>query len=198
MGQDEFRNEVRRRPGGRSTRVRTAVLQAALEALAELGPGGVTMSEIARRAGVHATSIQRRWGTTENVMLDALLDRSQEQLPIPDTGSLRGDMIALAQATAAYLATPLGIALARAMAVADDDPAIGSGRAEFWKTRYHAASVMIDRAVARNELAPETNPWVALEMLIAPLHFRALLVRQPVDDLQITQIVDTLLRGLTR
>jgi len=51
-------------------------LHAALEAMAEHGAGGVTISEIARRAGVHATSVQRRWGTTENVMLDAMLTRS--------------------------------------------------------------------------------------------------------------------------
>ncbi|WP_435590231.1 TetR/AcrR family transcriptional regulator [Nocardia sp. bgisy118] len=196
MSQDELGDEVRRRPGGRSARVRTAVLQATLEVLAEHGPGGVTMSDIARRAGVHATSIQRRWGTTENVVLDALLERSEELLPVPDTGSLRGDMIALARAVEAYLATPLGTALARAMAVADDDPATAGGRSEFWKARYHAASVIFDRAAARDELAPGADPWIALEMLIAPLHFRALLVRRPVDDQLIAQMVDTLLRGL--
>jgi len=58
------------------------VLHAALEAMAEHGAGRVTISEIARRARVHATSIQRRWGTTENVMLDAMLTRGQEQLPV--------------------------------------------------------------------------------------------------------------------
>jgi AcrR family transcriptional regulator len=102
---DEVHKDVRRRPGGRSARVRAAVLYAALEAMAEHGPS-VTISEIARRAGVHATSIQRRWGTTENVIRDAMLTRSQEELPVPDTGTLRGDLMAFARLIAAYLATP--------------------------------------------------------------------------------------------
>src|ERR1700746_3408253 len=125
---DEMRKEVQRRPGVRSARVRAAVLQAALEAMAEHGPGGVTISEIARRAGVHATSVQRRWGTAENVMLDAMLTRSQDELPIPDTGTLRGDLIAFARLIAAYLATPLGAALQRMMAVTEDDPELADGR----------------------------------------------------------------------
>ena len=116
--------QVRRRTGGRSARVRGAVLQAALEAMAEHGLDGVTISEIARRAGVHATSIQRRWGSRENVALDAMLTYSQEKLPIPDTGSLRSDLIAFARSIAAYLDTPLGEALARTMAATDDDPAL--------------------------------------------------------------------------
>jgi AcrR family transcriptional regulator len=193
---DVVRQEVQRRPGGRSARVRAAVLQATLEAMAEHGPGGVTISEIARRAGVHATSVQRRWGTAENVMLDAMLTRSQDELPVPDTGTLRGDLIAFARLIAAYLATPLGAALQRMMAVTEDDPELADGRTRFWRTRYDAAQVMIARAIERNELAAGTDPALALELLVAPLHFRTLLIRQPLDDSLIEQAVDTLLRGL--
>jgi AcrR family transcriptional regulator len=193
---DVVRQEVQRRPGGRSARVRAAVLQATLEAMAEHGPGGVTISEIARRAGVHATSVQRRWGTAENVMLDAMLTRSQDELPVPDTGTLRGDLIAFARLIAAYLATPLGAALQRMMAVTEDDPELADGRTRFWRTRYDAAQVMIARAIERNELAAGTDPALALELLVAPLHFRTLLIRQPLDESLIEQVVDTLLRGL--
>jgi len=171
-------------------------LHAALEAMAEHGAGGVTISEIARRAGVHATSVQRRWGTTENVMLDGMLTRSQEHLPVPDTGTLRGDLIAFARLIAAYLATPLGAALARTMAVAEDDAKAAEGRIRFWRTRYDVAQVMIDRAIERNEVAAGTDPSLALELLVAPLHFRTLLIRHPIDDNLIGQVVDTLLRGL--
>jgi AcrR family transcriptional regulator len=193
---DEVRKEAQRRPGGRSARVRAAVLQAALEAMAEYGAGGVTISEIARRAGVHATSVQRRWGTAENVTLDAMLTRSQEELPVPDTGTLREDLIAFARLIAAYLATPLGTALSRTMAVAEDDPDMAEGRLQFWRARYDIARVMISRAIERRELAAGTDSQLALELLIAPLHFRALLTRQPIDDTMIEQVVDTLLRGL--
>jgi Tetracyclin repressor-like, C-terminal domain len=108
------------------------------------------------------------------------------------------DLIAFARLIAAYLATPLGAALAQTMAVAEDEPELADGRAAFWRTRYNAAQVMIDRAIERNELAAGTDSQLALELLVAPLHFRALLVRQPIDDSLIEQLVDTLLRGLAK
>ena len=196
MSSNEVQEQVRRRTGGRSARVRSAVLHATLQATAEHGPGGVTISEIARRAGVHATSIQRRWGSRENVILDAMLTYSQEKLPIPNTGALRDDLIAFARSITAYLATPLGEALARTMAATEDDPTLAAGRAQFWQARYGAARVIIDRAIDRLELAGGTDPVLALELLAAPLHFRKLLTGQPIDDNLVEHMVDTLIRGL--
>jgi len=191
----ETADQVRRRTGGRSARVRDAVLGAALQAMAEHGLGGVTISQIARGAGVHASSIQRRWGTRENVMLDALLTYSKEKLPIPDTGALRGDLVAFGRSIAGYLTTPLGEAVARTMAATDDDPTLGASRARFWQSRYDAARVIIDRAVDRAEVAADTDPELALELLVAPLHFRKLLTRQTVDDDFVDHLVGALMRG---
>jgi len=188
--------QVRRRTGGRSARVREAVLSAAIGALAEVGPRGVTMNEIARRAGVHATSIQRRWGSVEAVLLDAMLAYSDEELPIPDTGNLRGDLVAFAGLLVKYLTSPRGAALTRAMAVSEDDPVLADGRAQFWQARFQAARVLIDRAVERRELPADANAELALEQLVAPLHFRHLLTRQPIDDASIEWTVDLIVRGL--
>lgn len=188
--------EASRRPGGRSARVRADVLRSTLEALAENGASGLTVSEIARRSGVHATSIQRRWGTLQNLTLDALLTYSQEQLPVPDTGNLRDDMVALARLIAAYLNTPLGAALAHTMAAVEEDPNLAESRAQFWQTRYDVTRVIVDRAIDRHELTADTDHQMALELLVAPLHFRALLIRQPIEEDWIERMVDTLLHGL--
>ena len=198
MSQHEMRNEVARRPGGRSARVRADVLRSTLEALAEHGSGALTVSEIARRSGVHGTSIQRRWGVMQNLVLDALLTYSQEEVPTPDTGNLRDDLVALARLIAAYLDTPLGTALAQAMAAADDDLALADSRAEFWRARYAATRTIIDRAIDRHELAADADRQLGLELLVAPLHFRALLTRQPIDDDWIERMVDALLRGFAQ
>ncbi|WP_433194361.1 TetR/AcrR family transcriptional regulator [Nocardia sp. CA-107356] len=190
--------EVRRRTGGRSARVRQAVLDATLQLAAEHGPDAVSIGEVARLAGVHETSIYRRWGTREHVILDALLSYSSQQLPIPDTGTVRGDLLEFARSIAAYQAGPLGIALARAMAVAEDDSVLASNRAQFWQSRFDLARVIIDRGVARGELPETTDAAMALESLIAPVHFRALLTRQPVDEAFFARVVDQLLHGITR
>ena len=97
---------VRRRTGGRSARVREAVLKATLHAVAEHGADAVSISEIARQAEVHETSIYRRWPTKEHLVLDALLDYSEAKLPIPDTGTLRDDLVAFATEVTAYLDSP--------------------------------------------------------------------------------------------
>ncbi|MFD8810316.1 TetR-like C-terminal domain-containing protein [Streptomyces sp. NPDC059627] len=185
-----------RRPGGRSARVRADVLRSTLEALVEHGASGLTVSEIARRSGVHATSIQRRWGALQNLILDALLTYSQEQLPVPDTGSLRDDMVALARLIAAYLNTPLGAALAHAMAASEADPNLAENRTQFWQARYDATRIIVDRAIDRHELAADADHQLALELLVAPLHFRALLIRQPIEEDWIERMVDALLHGL--
>ena len=191
-------NEVARRPGGRSARIRADVLRSTLEALAEHGPDAVTVSEIARRSGVHATSIHRRWGQVQNLVLDALLANSKDRLPTPDTGNVRDDMVAFARLVVAYLDSPLGTALAHAMAAADDDPALADSRAQFWQARYDAPRTIIDRAIDRDELPADTDHQLALELLVAPPHFRALMMRQPSDDDWIERMVDVLLRGLVR
>jgi AcrR family transcriptional regulator len=187
---------VRRRTGGRSARVRGAVLKATLHAVAEHGADAVSIGEIARQAEVHETSIYRRWPTKEHLVLDALLDYSEAKLPIPDTGALRDDLVAFATAVTAYLESPLGRTLARSMAVAGDDDTLAAGRAQFWKSRLDLASAMIARAKDRGEVPTDLDAAAALELVIAPLHFRALLTRQPIDAHDIAQLVDALLTGL--
>jgi AcrR family transcriptional regulator len=198
MSQATSQTAGRRRTGGRSARVRQAVLQATVQTVAERGADAVNIAEIARQAGVHDTSIYRRWPTKEHLIFDSLLDYSVAQLPIPDTGSLRADLLAFASLIASYAATPIGQALLKAMAVTDDDAALAAGRAQFWQFRLDQARAMIDRAINRGELRADTDPALAIELLIAPLHFRLLLSRQPIDERISGQLIDLLLNGLAR
>lgn len=187
---------VRRRTGGRSARVREAVLRAALDVLTDDGPSGMSLNEIARRAGVHATSIQRRWGTTDAVLLDAMLANSQESVPVPDTGTVRADLAVFATSLALYLASERGAALTRAMATVVDDDSLAESRGRFWRARHDIARVVIDRAVDRGELPADTDTGLALEFLIAPLHLRHLLTREAIDERFIEQTVEILINGL--
>jgi AcrR family transcriptional regulator len=186
--------EVRRRPGGRSARVRQAVLDATLELLGEQGADTLAVSDIALRAGVHETSIYRRWGTRDDVIIDALLSNSEQLLPIPDTGSLRSDLVAFAASLDAYLNSALGGALARALV----SSGTGAMREQFWEGRYALASQMIIRAIERGEVPPSTDPQLALEALVGPIHFRTLLTGQPADEPFATRLVEMLLEGLGR
>lgn len=188
--------ETRRRPGGRSARVRASVLEATLELLLAHRLEGLKVSEIADRAGVHETSIYRRWGTRENLLIDALLDAT-EQLRVPDTGSLRDDLTAYARDLAEFLATPVGHALEHTLAVAGDDPDTRAARDRYWTSRSERSQQMVLRAVERGEVPDTVDSRLLIEMLVSPVHFRVLLTREPVDAAMRDQLVDALLRGVT-
>ncbi len=89
-----------KRPGGRSTRVREAVLRSALLELSEMGWASLSVERISERSGVHKTTIYRRWGSAERVALEALLERGSKGIPIPDSGDIRLDLMALGRSIA--------------------------------------------------------------------------------------------------
>jgi AcrR family transcriptional regulator len=73
-----------------------AILDAALALVAEVGYDRTTVDAIAHRAGVSKPTLYRRWphGKSE-LVADAIRERHAETSQIPDTGSLRGDLLAL-------------------------------------------------------------------------------------------------------
>jgi AcrR family transcriptional regulator len=191
-------SDVRRRPGGRSARVRRDVLDATVQLLIERGGEPLSIAEVASRSGVHETSIYRRWGTREKLVIDALLTHSAHELPTPDTGSLREDLAALERTLVAYVSTPLGLAQSRSLASPSDDPLVEEARAGFWQKRLEAAGVVVRRAIDRGEVPPTTDPRLIIEMLVAPIHFRTLMSHQPIEEPLAQQIADILIDGVGR
>jgi AcrR family transcriptional regulator len=192
----ESKETVQRRPGGRAARVREAVHSAVLDVVAEDGVDKVGIPEISRRAGVQDSSIYRRWGTRENLILDALLAASERTLPVRDTGTLHGDLTALATDLIEYLDAPLGRGLARALPFFTDSEEISAARKTFWETRYRATEVIISRAIDRGELPADTDAQIGIELLIAPIHFRNLLTHQQVDAEFAEQLATYVIRAL--
>ena len=189
-------SEVRRRPGGRSARVRSSVLAAALAVLVDHGVERFSIAEVATRAGVHETSIYRGWISRERLMIDALMAAGEEVLPIPDTGSLRDDLVRFASSIVVLLSSPLGRALDHAFAVATDDPAIVDACTSFFNKRFELASSIIRRAIERGDVAECADPALAIELLVAPLHFRYLLSHAPLNEDFAEQLAVLVISGL--
>lgn len=190
-------SDIRRRPGGRSSRVREAVFRATLEVISESGLSGLSIAEVAARADVHETSIYRRWRTTERLAVQALLDHSSNVLDVPDTGSIHGDLTELGQSLVRYAAEPLGQALERTMAASTDDEDSATTRSEFWETRRREVQVLVDRAKARNELPPHVESHRLIEIFVAPIHFRLLLTREPVDATYLSELARIAVAGVS-
>src|SRR5689334_16497704 len=77
----------------RSQEADRAILTATVELLAERGLAAMSIEEVAARAGVGKTTIYRRWPSKGLLALDAFVDSFREEQPLPDTGTLRGDLL---------------------------------------------------------------------------------------------------------
>jgi len=184
------------RTGGRSARVRAAVLRATLDALLAGQAGDLSVRDIAERAGVHETSIYRRWGTKANLVLDAVVSETQAAIPVPDTGSVRDDLVALLGSIAAFITTPVGEMLLR-LALSNDLPEDRTARERFWAECFTVGQTVLERAQARGELRPGLDYRLTIETLIGAIYVRRLLTREPIDGTLAEHVVDLILAGLT-
>jgi AcrR family transcriptional regulator len=149
--------------------------------LAEQGYAAVTVDGVADRAGVHKTTVYRRWATKEALVADALRERSRVAVPIPDTGSLLGDLTALARSVATNIGSAEGTKMARTLfAAAVTDPDVDRDVRAFWRERLELCKPITERAIGRGELAQGTDPRLVIQAVIGPLYVRLLLTGEPV------------------
>ncbi|MFJ1762432.1 TetR/AcrR family transcriptional regulator [Amycolatopsis sp. NPDC088138] len=177
------------RPGGRSARVRDAVHDAVVELLAA-GEIDATVPKIAERAGVNPTSVYRRWGSRDNLLLDAAVTRLRETSPIPDTGSLRGDLAGWADGVERAMRDRHGQILLRALVATmapEREPV------EYLRARGDDLQRTINAAAARGEAVPAVQD--VLDHVLAPLYLRVLF-RLPVEPGAGSRLVDRLLKTL--
>jgi AcrR family transcriptional regulator len=161
---------ARRRTGGRSARVVAAVHDAVNELVAQGNPRQVTVAEIADRAGVNPTSIYRRWGTLEALVLDVEAARLRVTSPIPDTGTLRGDLLAYATRVAKDLSRPGGLAFLQAvLSVSEEGDPLRSAPL---RDRGAQMQAMLDRARDRGE--PALDQTDVYDCVLAPIYLRTL------------------------
>jgi len=190
-------DRVRERPGGRSERVRSAVLSAARAELLEHGWDSFSHRATARRAGVDPATVYRRWPSRPRLAVDALLELAGRSVPVPDTGSLAEDLKAFLGSLHGTLENVGTLRLFHALSVATatDDEELRETVRAFWSARFEQGGAMIERATARGELPAGVNADRLLEQLVSPLYFRALVTGEPLDERLIEAQVALALRS---
>jgi AcrR family transcriptional regulator len=148
-----------------------------------------TIEEIAKRSGVQKTSIYRRWGTIEGVVLDAVQDRLQLEIPIPDTGFWRDDLLIFIREAIAFHRSPLGTMLTRMAVDAPDE-----FRGPYWRARFGHAAAILERGQARGEVSAEIDGRLVIELLTGPLYLRSLITGEPLEP----ELAERLLAVLDR
>jgi AcrR family transcriptional regulator len=174
------------------------VFEAALQVLQEQGYAFTSIAEIAKSAGVHETSIYRRWGTKESLLAEALLARAEEEIPVPDTGMLRSDLVQFLQELSVFFQSPLGKALMQLLVSAGDTTEMTSARQTYWRSRFALVKGIFEHAVQRGEISPSLDPHLLTELLIGPFYVRLLLTSEPLPVQLPEQIVDLVLHGIEK
>lgn len=139
--------------------------------LTETGPGGFTVADVARRADVNPTSIYRRWGSLEALILDVEAARLSDISPLPDTGTLRGDLLTYARFVAADIARPGRLAFLQALIGARE--LSGEQRSAPLLARAAELQEVLDRARDRGE--PARDFTAIVDCILAPIYLRNLL-----------------------
>jgi AcrR family transcriptional regulator len=104
---------VARRAGRpRSEEADIAILDAALDALVQDGYAGMSIEDIAARAGVGKATIYRRWSGKPEILVEALRRRACFEVPLPDTGDLRADLLTILRAVHANMTGVAGPVMA--------------------------------------------------------------------------------------
>ncbi|MFC9294001.1 TetR/AcrR family transcriptional regulator [Streptomyces sp. NPDC057011] len=174
--------------------MRRAVMDATVDLLTSEGLAATTVGAVARAAGVHETSVYRRWKTRENLIFDALATHTEEALPSPDTGSVREDLYELFTALTRFFDTPVGTALLL-LGTVREEGALEEGRRAYWRARLERAEALVRRGVDRGELAAGTDPHLVVEAITGPLLARVLLTGEPLDEAIAPRLVDLVLDG---
>lgn len=171
------------RPGGRSARVREAVLAATAAELSERGFAAMTIEDIATRSGVHKTTIYRRWSTLSQLVADAAVEVSATTVPIPDTGSIESDLREMARSIVALVTSESGGALVAALfSDAVRTPEVARLKREFYSARYELADIVVRRAVERGEISEKVSAADLLAAVAAPIYYRLLVADLAVDQ----------------
>ncbi len=181
----------------RAVEADAAILQAARELLGESGYEALTMAGVAARAGVAKSTLYRRWHGKAEVVFAAALH--PPELEPPDLGSLAADLAAVAAHIAGDLGQPAvaGALLGLMGEMAASPRLAGDLRGRFVAAERRLFATVLGRAAERGEVAPATDPDLALEVLLGRLLVRACFTGLPVTAAEGARTAVVLARGLT-
>ena len=182
MEQESRLDAATTRPGGRTAKVRAAVLAAAQEELTENGYAGLHLDKVATRAGVGRTTVYRRWGNPCGLLIDLLGELSDEWVRFEDTGSLEGDLRAMAGSLLTGLSQPqLWAVFESTIATATSDEVAAADLRSYYDRQITAGAVAVERAIERGELPVGTDGPAVVQAVTAPFYYRLLVRREPLD-----------------
>lgn len=179
-------------------RVTAAIRAAFFEELAAVGYGRMSVDSIVKRAGVSKAAVYRRWPSKHVMALTLISEVAVRGAPIPDTGSLRGDLVALLGGLCHALGHPLASKIIPAVvAEAHRHPELERVLRDTVEAPRRAnAAQIVHRAVLRGELPRDCDMEMALDLMAAPVYYRLLVRKRDLDAAGIERLADGLVAAL--
>jgi AcrR family transcriptional regulator len=176
----------------RGTELENAILDAAWDQLTAEGYEHFTIDTVAARAQTSKPVLYRRWKTREDLLRAVVRDRGAASArPAPDTGTLRGDLLALLtdantdrNPMAALVSSMLGSYFNKT------GPTVAELRKEFRGQRGSAVEEAVNRAVKRGEIDPARLTPRIIDLPFDLFRNEMMMTLQPVPDHVLRQIVD--------
>lgn len=178
--------------------VRARVMPAVLDELARWGVERFSIEALAERHRLDPALIYRYWGDRQRLIVDAALADVEAVALATNTGSLRGDLTALARIVTERINSDVGRTFLRALVMDRRGRHDEDTRMMFWRARFSVVRAVIDRARERGELRDGVNTMAAVQIVMAPLNIRALYSDALVGDDYCAAIVDLAWHAIAR
>jgi AcrR family transcriptional regulator len=188
------RRRSRGRPAGGSDALVRTILATTLAQLGARGYADLSIDEVARTARVNKTTIYRRWKTKPELVVAAVVASRERATPFVSSGDLATDLIALLRCKTRMMATPRQRAITHAVITLDRSVGPTLAR-ELRGRRYALPREVVEQAIARGDLPHDTDAALVTELVLAPILYRALVLREAVPDELIVATVDVVLAG---
>jgi AcrR family transcriptional regulator len=190
------RMEPASRPGRKRDHSRDPeILEAAIEVLAETGYEGMTVDMVAARAKAGKATLYRRWPSKADLVVDAVACMSTPSATNPpDTGTLRGDLIAvISLRTVEDGERKLRVLLGLASVLARSPELAETIRAAFVEPRVEVTKALFQQAVDRGEVSADHDFDLLARVSTAMVIERALLQHKPIDRRFLISVIDGVL-----
>jgi AcrR family transcriptional regulator len=173
-----------------------AIVSATLELMAEAGVRDLRVDDVAERAAVGKATIYRRY-RSKDVLISAAVATLVSEIAIPDTGSTRGDLLAVMEQAVELYTGPLAPRLMPSLVEeARRNPELANTiRDNFLTRRRTALGAVLERGMRRGDLRRGLDLELALDVLGGAIFYRLLITGRPIDQRLAEGVVDLILRG---
>jgi AcrR family transcriptional regulator len=173
------------------------ILDATLDVLAEQGFDGMTIDMVAARAKAGKATLYRRWPSKTELVIDAVACMKNGDInldTLPDTGTLRGDLVAMIKAPSIQDAAKKLKIMAGLISLLARNPELAEvAQATVIAPRAALNRVFLQRAIDRGEIAPDVDIDFVANISPSMVTYRTMMLGQPVDRDFLIKVIDEVL-----